>query len=234
MNSFVVMTCTVVLLTAPIQAQAQSVCASDDQPRPVQLLERFINADCGSCWSDPATPRPGLGGIALDWIIPGGLDEDATLSAVATRDALARLEALKKSIPAQSVTALHKVKVLRDATLRVAHGLPVADYVGASIELKPVPQAANKQRWTTWLALVETLPAGTESSPVERNLVRNLLLRIWDGRKHLLKEEQNRLYETRSMNIAAAANPSRLRVIGWVEDEKGQVVAAAQSHCIVP
>ena len=132
------------------------------------------------------------------------------------------------------MTALHEVKILRDATLRVAHGLPVADYVGASIELKPVPQAANKQRWTTWLALVETLPPGTESSPVERNLVRNLLLRIWDGRKQLLKDEQNRFYETRSMNIATAANPNRLRVIGCVEDEKGQVVAAAQSRCIVP
>ena len=98
MKSFVVMTCTVVLLTAPIQAQAQSFCASDGQPVPVQLIERFINADCDSCWSDPATPRPGLGGIALDWIIPGGLDEDAPLSAVATRDALARLEAKSSCI----------------------------------------------------------------------------------------------------------------------------------------
>ena len=36
------------------------------------------------------------------------------------------------------------------------------------------------------------------------------------------------------MNIAPAANPERLRVIGWVEDEKGQVLTAAQSRCVAP
>ena len=94
--------------------------------------------------------------------------------------------------------------------------------------------AANAQAQSFWLALVETLPVGTEGSPVERNLVRNMLQRIWDGRKQLLKDEQNRFFETRSMNIAPAANPDRLRVIGWVEDEKGQVLTAAQSRCAAP
>ena len=60
-----------VLLAA--KAHAQSFCGSDGQPVPVQLMERFINADCGNYWSDPATPQPGLRAVALDWIIPGGL-----------------------------------------------------------------------------------------------------------------------------------------------------------------
>ena len=84
------------------------------------------------------------------------------------------------------------------------------------------------------MVLVETLPTGTEKSPVEKNLIRNLLQTNWDGRKQLLKTEQNRFYEIRSINIAAAANSSRLRVIGWVEGEKSLVVAAAQSRCIAP
>lgn len=230
MKSFIAATCTVVLLLA--KAQAQSVCASDGQPTPVRLLDRFISADCDSCWSDPVTPRPRSGTVALDWILPGGLGEDAPLSAVATRDALVRLEALRKSIPDQSMTVSHSVNALQGTKLRVAHGLPLADYVGASIELKPVPRAAKKQRWTFWLALVETLPAGTEASPVERNLVKNLLQTNRDVRKQLLKTEQTRFFESRSMNIAAAADPARLRVIGWVENEKGQVVAAAQSRCM--
>lgn len=221
-------------LVAPLfPAQAQSFCASDGQPRPVRLTERFINADCSECWTDPATPRPGTNEIALDWIIPGSRGDDAPLSAVATRDALARLEVLNKSVPLKSLSASHGVKGMRGAALRVAHGLPVSDYLGASIELKPISLAA-KQPLTAWLALIETLPAGTEGSPVERNLVRNVLQRIWDGRKPLLKTEQNRLFETRSMNIAPAASPERLRVIGWVEDEKGQVLAAAQSRCVAP
>ena len=122
-----------VLLVA--KAHAQSFCASDGQPVPVQLIERFIDADCDSCWLDPDTPQPGLRAAAPDWIIPGGLGESAPLSAAATRDALVRLETLKKSITALSITVLHKVKGLWGATLRVAHGLYLADYVGAFIEL---------------------------------------------------------------------------------------------------
>ena len=61
----------VLLLTAAASAQAQPVCASDGQPQPVQLMERFINADCNSCWTDPATPQAAANEIALDWVVPG-------------------------------------------------------------------------------------------------------------------------------------------------------------------
>jgi len=226
-----------VLLTALFScavpgAWAQSFCASDGQPQPVQLMERFINANCETCWTDPATPQPGPRALALDWVLPGSRGDDAPLSTVAARDALARLEALGQGLPEKTHNRTHAVKGLKGTTLRVAHGLPVADYLGASIELKPIPAAAKNQSWTSWLALVETLPVGTEGSPTERNLVRNLLQSTWDGRKQLSKTEQNRFFEARSMSIAQGANPKRLRVIGWVEDEKGRVLAAAQSRCL--
>ena len=213
-------------------AHAQSFCASDSQPQPVQLIERFINADCASCWGDPATPKADAGQLALDWVTPGSQGDDAPLSAVATRDALARLASLKKRAPAASSVETQSVRGMKGTTLRVAHGLPLADYVGASIELKPIPASARGQNWTAWLALVETLPAGTKGSPVARNLVRNLLQASWNGRKQLLKTEQNRFFDQRSMSIAQAVNPSRLRVIGWVEDQNGQIVAAAASQCM--
>lgn len=219
------------LLAPGSHAYAQSYCASDGQPRPVQLMERFINADCSSCWQDPATPRAGARQMVLDWVVPGRAGDDAPLSAVASRDAEARLQALDQPAPALASSQTRPVRALKGATLRVAHGLPVNDYLGASIELKPIPALAKKQRWTAWLALVETLPAGTEGSPVERNLVRNLLQTPWDGHKKLSKTEQNRLFDARSMNIAPGAAPSRLRVMGWVENEQGQVMAAAQSRC---
>ena len=221
------------LLASTSPAKAQSFCASDGQPRPVELVERFTNADCANCWNNPATPVPGRHAVALDWVVPGSLGDDAPLSAVATRDALARLEALKERLPVESKTILRAVSGLKGARLRVAHGLPVSDYLGASIELKPVSPAA-RQPLTAWLALVETLPAGLEGSPVDRNLVRNVLSQSWDGRKKLSKDEHNRWFESRSMNIAPSAHPERLRVIGWVEDEKGQVLLAAQSRCAAP
>ncbi|UUZ67450.1 hypothetical protein LP416_22550 [Polaromonas sp. P2-4] len=202
-------------------AWAQSFCASDGQPRPVRLMERFINADCDSCWTDPATPKPGPRAVALDWVTPGSKGDDAPLSTVATRDALARLEALGQGVPAGSQTRTHAVKGLnKGSTLRVAHGLPLANYLGASIELKPIPVAAKTQRWTSWLALVETPARGH----------RRLADRAKFGQKHApvhmgraqaaIKNRAKPLFEARSMSITQGANPNRLRVIGWVEDEK--------------
>ena len=214
-------------------AHAQSFCASDGQPRPTQLLERFINADCDSCWKDPTTPKTGAGQLALDWVVPGSKGDDAPMSAIATRDALTRLESLKQQRPATSSAQVQSVRGVNGATLRVAHGLPLADYVGASIALKPVPAAARGQNWTAWLALVETLPAGLEGSPVARNLVRNLFQAPWNVRKQLSKTEQSRLFDQRSMSIAPGVDASRLRVIGWVENQKGQIVAAAASQCLL-
>ena len=205
---------------------AQASCSSDGQPQPTALLERFINADCESCWSDAATVRPGSGELALDWIVPGKRGDDAPLSAAATRDALARLEALRRPPPPRSGSLRQKVQgPVRQ--LRVAHGLPLGGYIGASIELQPAGDAP----WKAWLLLVETVPAGSEGTPVARNLVRNALQPAWDAKKVLSREEQVRLLESRPMNIPEGSNAARLRVVGWVEDARGRIVAAAQSVC---
>ena len=224
---------------AQAQPLAPSFCASDGQPRPAQLLERFINADCDSCWQDPATPKASAGQAVLDWVVPndtGSKGEDAPLSAVANRDGLNRLQALGKSLPTLTLVSTLTVKTRRGATLRVAHGLPLSGYMGTSIELKASPTSTKAQPVTAWLVLVETLPQGTEGSPVERNLVRNSIqIRLQPnkfGRKQLLNKE--RFFESRVMSIDSGVNPERLRVIGWIENQAGQVVVAAQSRCQVP
>ncbi len=205
---------------------AQSSCSSDGQPRPAALLERFINADCEACWSDSHSPRPGAGELALDWIVPGARGDDAPLSAAATRDALARLQALRRSVPAQSDSARQRVG--RGARkLRVAHGLPFNGYIGTSIELKP----GSGGPWQAWLLLVETIPAGTDGTPVARNLVRNALQPAWAPSTTLSKQELQRLFESRPMSIPEGANPARLRVVGWVEDARGRIRAIAQTRC---
>ncbi len=208
-------------------AHAQSYCSSDGQPRPLALIERFINADCERCWSDPATPQAQPRELAIDWIVPGSKGEDAPLASVASRDALTRLKALRQPLPARGDTSQQKL-VAAARTLRVAHGLPFNDYIGTSIELKP----AGRAPWTAWLLLVETLPAGTEASPVERNLVRNALQPSWNLGPALSKEEQARLFESRPMAIPEGARPERLRVVGWVEDARGRIRAIAQSRCV--
>jgi hypothetical protein len=217
------------LVVAAAAAQAQPSCDSDGQPQPVGLLERFISADCEACWTDAATPRPRRGELALDWITPGSKGEDAPLSAAASRDSLARLQALGRAAPARS-QAVHRRAAPSARQLRVAHGLAFNGYIGASIELKP----GRGGPWKAWLLLVETLPVGTEGSPVERNLVRNALQPAWDDAEPLSKAQQARLFESRPMSIPEGANPKRLRVVGWVEDARGRIRAIAQSRCVAP
>lgn len=211
-------------------AQAQSSCSSDGQRTPVAVVERFTSADCENCWSDttarPAPPRT----LVLDWIVPSPRGDEAPLSAAATRDANDRLAALHRAAPTASYSNQTPV-AKRPYRMRVAHGLPFNGYIGASMELpqsevRPVPLPV-----TGWLVLVETIAAGTEGTPVERNLVRNSLTRTWDGRHQLSKDEQKRLWESRPMGLGATARPERLRVVGWVEDAHGRIITAAQSHC---
>lgn len=214
------------LLMTALGARAQSSCSSDGQPRPVALLERFINADCESCWGDTATARPGRGELALDWIVPGSRGDDAPLSAAATREGLARLEALGLASPAQTAVSRRKAQPW-GPRLRVAHGLPFNGYIGASIELKPGHGGPRK----AWLLLVEAVPEGVDGTPVARNLVRNVVQPAWDGVRPLTKQEQRRLFESRPMSIPEGAKPERLRVVGLVEDGRGRLVAASASRC---
>ncbi len=209
-------------MLTPGTTWAQSSCSSDGQPRPLALLERFINADCASCWSDTQAQKAQRGEVALDWIVPGSRGDDAPLSAAATRDGLNRLQALGRPTPPQAEQAVSRTVGKR--TLRVAHGMPFNDYMGTSIEMKP----AARGQWTAWLALVETIPVGTEGTAVQRNLVRNLLQVPWQAARTPV-----RLLESRSMLIAQGVQADRLRVIGWVEDAKGRIHGIAQSACAV-
>jgi hypothetical protein len=82
-----------------------------------------------------------------------------------------------------------------------------------------------------WQVLVETIPAGTEGTPVERNLVRNTLLRHWPQQSTLSKSKQPVWMDSRPMSIPEGVQPARLRVVGWVEDSAGRLLAVAQSRC---
>ena len=205
-------------LAGSAHAQLAS-CSSDAVPQPAALLERFISADCERCWADAQTPDAAAGTLAIDWVAPGSRGDDAPLAAVATTDAVLRLQALRK--PAPAAAASHFTRRSEGAPrLRVAHGLPVNDYIGTSIELPP-----GGGPWRAWLLLVETLPRGAEGTPVERNLVRNAFTADWPAGAKAAR------YELRPMHIAEGAKPERLRVVGWIEDSRGRVRSIAQSQC---
>jgi hypothetical protein len=194
-------------------------------------LERFVNAECATCWSALGTPTVTPDALALDWIVPSPLGDAAALSVAASRDALLRLESLNHNKPATQDSRRVQVTGWPGGHLRVAHGVALGGYLGASIELTLAPGEAVKWPLQAWLVLVETLPPGTADSPVPRNLARNVLQSSWNMRDALLISEHMSFKEMRALNIPEGANPQRLRVVGWVEDATGQVLVAAQSAC---
>lgn len=216
------------------QAIAQSSCSSE-KAAPVRFIyERFTNADCEACWTKPLlTNTLGLSsGVTLDWLAPSPAGEDAPLSAAANRDALLRLENLKISLPKEQ--QIVKTAIATSAyKIRVAHGLAVAGYIGSSIELTQFSTATKNL--TAVLLLTETIPKGTAESPTERTLVRNMLIEPWNITNSTNRRADKQVVLTRRpLSIPAGANPDNLHVFGWVQDDKGQVLAAAQSLCIEP
>lgn len=218
------------------QIAAQSSCSSDQAVAVKSISERFTNADCGACWTKPLlTNTSGVSsGVTLDWLAPSPAGEDAPLSAAANQDASLRLENLKISLP--KTQQIVKTAVASSGySIRVAHGLAVAGYIGSSIELKQFPKNfTSSKNLTAVLLLTEAIPKGTADSPIERNLVRNMLVESWQvapiSRK---KNEKQVILTRRPLSIPAGVNPDNLRVFGWVQDDKGQILAAAQSLCIV-
>ena len=223
-------------------AHAVSSCSSDGQAQPLALYERFVSADCESCWAEAPTRVPGSTALVVDWIVPSVRGDEAALSAAATRDALERLQDLGRTPPQGSDTHITPVQPIAvqhgRATLRVARGLVFNDHVGTGIRWRPgtAPAraatgtaAAETYRFT--LLLAEAVPAGAEGSPVARNLARNMLQGTWLFDPSLPKEKQTGWMENRPMRVPDGAQADRLRVLGWVADAQGRVVAAAQSVC---
>jgi len=177
--------------------------------------------------------------LALDWIVPTPRGDDAPLSAAASRDAVQRLESLLQAPPGSTNTntVTHKVRP-GGFKLRVARGVALGGYMGASIELTARRGTLlPRQPLTAWLLLVEDIPAGTDGTPVPRMLIRNAITTMWNKNsllsksKHPPEQRAKRLYESRPMSIPDGANPERLRVVGWVEDPRGRVIASAASVC---
>jgi hypothetical protein len=218
---------TSMLILQPGIAAAQSSCSSDGVKSLQQVTERFISADCLDCWTSPLTTQKS--GLVLDWIVPSAAGNDAAMSAAASRDATTRLEALNKVFDKNQMLHRTTSRSLPGYKLRVAHGLPVNGYIGTSIEWTPNSRSAQgaKQQMslTSYLLLIEFIPKGTSDSPVNRLLVRNMLEENWHLPAH------PKFLSRRPMNIPAGVNPDNLRVLGWVQDAKGQVVGMAQSHC---
>ena len=87
------------LASGSVQAQAVANCSSDGRKPPGLLVERFMSAECTTCWSETTLPRSPRGAATLDWVAPSAIDEDAPMAAVA------RPESFFAMLAAQGITA---------------------------------------------------------------------------------------------------------------------------------
>lgn len=213
-----------VLSAAAVCAQAQSAsCSSDARPRPTAVLERFMDADCQECWQSAQAAKPPKGALVLDWVLPSAKGDEAAMSAVALSEGLERLQALGLHMTEPMPSRLTRRQPGQAPALRVAQGFAFNGYLGAILRYQP----RTHEPYTAWLLLVEQLPAGTEGSPVARQLVRAAA----QVRPGTVNGRPAPLNDVRAFLLPEGAQPDRLRVVGWVQDGQGRLLALGQTHC---
>lgn len=209
---------------AACAAGMASVCSSDGRTPPVVVVERFLPDTCTACWSRP-TPASDRSALAIDWIVPSP-GADAPLAAAALPEAAGRLAALgyaPETPEPQFWKWRHPVVPPHAGKLRVAQGPAVNDYIGVSMAWTAA--AGDTRPLDAWLVMVEVLPAGTAGSPSPRRLVRAAL-----SVEHIALEK-GKWDDRRAMHVPPGADPAHLRLVGWLADPRGDIVAAAASHC---
>ena len=187
-----------------------------DYERYLQMSRRNLLKGGGALGAMAAAGALGFGSM------PAFADA-APLSAVALDDAMDRLYALGKPVPTRSA-AVFSQREGDPVDLRLAQGDAFNDYIGTSMELK----APGREPWHAWLLLVESLPAGTEGSPVARNLVRNVFRPDWGN---VMGRAPGLLAEDRAMQIHAGARADRLRLVAVLQDARGHIRAISRTAC---
>ena len=189
------------------------------------VFERFISAECQACWTDASVAQAGAGEWLLDWIVPSARGDDAPLSSAAPPEARARARRALKAEPANDRARVRRSAARRDTSwqMSVVSGPAWNGYFGVQVDASG--RADNGV--SAWIALVETVAAGTDGSAVPRELVRTLSgpftpsdLRSGGPWQHLL-----------AMRWPETAKPSRLHARAWIENAAGRIVAMAGEPC---
>ena len=186
-------------------------------PAPLRLVERFMSANCESCWAAQGVKSEAKRTVVLDWIAPAG--GAASLAAGAVHEATARAGALTSSATALRFTTLNTAA----PRLRIADGPAWNGYIGLQLTVDRrgrLPDGA-----VAYIALVERVAAGSEGSAIERQLVRNVVGPL--SLEELAATTPVRHF--RAMRLPEGAQADKLASVAWVESAGGNVIAATQS-----
>jgi len=189
------------------------------------VLERFISAECEACWTDAAIVRPAAGEWLLDWIVPSKRGDDAPLSPAAPLEARARAQRALAALPADDRTSVRRTAARGRSSpqLRVSSGPAWNGYFGVQVDAS----GRASDGASVWIALVETVTAGTDGSAVPRELVRTL-----SGPLQPVELRRGQPWQLlQAMRWPETAKASRLRVRAWIEDANGRIVVMAGERC---
>lgn len=205
---------------------AGGVAAADDEDclPPTALLQRFMSADCAECWA-ASEPVPS-GALALDWIAPAASGDAAPMAVAAVSEAGERARRFGTLTADRTLTSRQPLRADAPLALRIADGPAWSGYIGLQFEVqlrrRDPAGTATARGLQGWLALVERVPAGTDGSGSDRQLVRTLIgplpLNGLTAAAPLLHLRATRLPEN--------ARPERLGAVGWIESASGELVVA--------
>jgi hypothetical protein len=189
------------------------------------VFERFISAECGACWTDASVVAAPRDEWLLDWIVPSTRGDDAPLSAAAPDEATGRARRVLNAGVDDARTMAHRTMArgAGSARLAVASGPAFNGYIGVQLD--------GRGRWpagtSAWIALVESVDAGTDGTPVPRQLVRTVAGPFQPS--ELRSGKPFRVLQ--AMRWPETAKPQRLRARAWLEHADGRIVAMVGERC---
>jgi hypothetical protein len=189
------------------------------------VFERFISAECSACWTDASTQPAPQDAWLLDWIVPSARGDDAPLSPAAPDEAAGRVHRALSTGANDARTVVHRTasRSANRAHLSVAAGPAFNGYFGVQLD--------GRGRWpagaSAWIALVESVSAGTDGTPVPRQLVRAVAGPFQPA--ELRSGKPWRVLQ--AMRWPETAKPERLRARAWLERSDGRIVAMAGERC---
>jgi hypothetical protein len=224
MHAFILGVALALACAHPVRAQSPPAAAPCARST-AAVLERFISAECSTCWTDATLAAAGGDQWLLDWIVPSARGSEAPLSPAAPSEAAARARRVLNTGLDDTRTQLHR-SAARSAgatRLRVASGPAFNGYFGVQLDGRGrLPSGSS-----AWIALVESVAPGTDGTVVPRQLVR-----VVAGPFEPAELRSGKPWRVlQAMRWPETARPERLRARAWLERADGRIVAMAGERC---
>jgi hypothetical protein len=213
-----------------VSAASLPASAADCVTEPLRfVLERFVPAECPACWRSAPPPLKSSDqqpAMAIDWLVPGTSPPIGVLASAALPEAAARARRAGGIKPDEVLSVGHPLPLRESLSLRVADGVAWNGYMGISLHVVRAGRAGVlPQGLSAYVALVEKVPACEDGTLVERRLVRTLV-----GPLALTTPTPSQPVEHRmATRVPDMRQPERLTAVAWIENPRGQIVAAAPS-----